>query len=322
LKITVLDGYTLNPGDLSWDGLSKLGDLTVYDHTPEEEIYSRSGDSEILFTNKTPIKRDLIERLPQLQYIGVLATGYNVVDIKAAADKGIIVTNIPNYGTMSVAQMTFALILELCHHVKEHSDAVKEGAWSRNRDFCFWRYPLIELADKTIGIIGFGRIGRQVADIATAFGMRVLAYDTNRSDESTRKDFSWADLNTLLSKSDIVSLHCPLFPETEGLINGRTLSMMKQSAFLINTSRGPLVVENDLAEALNNSQIAGAALDVLAQEPPAADNPLFSAKNCLITPHIAWATKEARSRLMEIAVENLASFIKGKVINAVNLSQP
>ncbi len=317
MKIVVLDGYTLNPGDLTWERIQKHGETVIYDHTPFDKTVERAGGAEIVFTNKTPLGEAELSRLEGLKYIGVLATGYNVVDIEAAKKRNIIVTNIPTYGTKSVAQMTFALILELTQHVQRHSDAVMNGEWTRCRDFCFWNYPLVELEGKTIGIIGFGRIGQAVADIAAAFGMKVLGVDKLQSDQSQRKDFQWAGLDQLLRESDIVSLHCPLFPETKGIINKESLSKMKESAFLINTSRGPLIVDEDLADALNNGIIAGAALDVLSVEPPKADNPLFRAKNCIITPHISWATKEARERLMNIAAGNLEAFLSGNPVNVV-----
>ena len=317
MKIVVLDGYTLNPGDLSWDRLKASGDLMVYDYTEKSDIHTRAVGAEILFTNKTPLTVEMMDQLPGLRYIGVLATGYNVVDVKAAAEREIIVTNIPTYGTNSVAQMVFALLLEMCHHVQLHSDAVFNGEWTHNRDFCFWKTPLIELSGKTIGIIGYGRIGRQVARIADAFGMRVLAYDKIQGQGSDLPSFAWASLDELLRQSDVISLHCPLFPDTAGLINQTSIAMMKPSAMLINTSRGGLIVDQDLADALNNGRIAGAALDVLSVEPPPADNPLLHAKNCLITPHISWATAEARSRLMDIAVDNLKSFLDGKPVNVI-----
>jgi glycerate dehydrogenase len=316
-KIVVVDGYTLNPGDLAWDGLSALGDLTVHDFTPADQIISRADGADILFTNKTPLTAGILEQLAGLRYIGVLATGYNVVDVKAAAACGIVVTNIPTYGTSSVAQMVFALLLELCHHVQVHSDAVKSGEWTKSRDFCFWKAPLIELKDKTIGIVGFGRIGRQVAAIADAFGMRILAHDKFQGDLPALNDFRWATLDELLRESDVVSLHCPLFPDTAGLINKASIAQMKQSAFLINTSRGGLIVDQDLADALNSGRIAGAGLDVLTVEPPPADNPLLKAGRCLITPHISWATAEARARLMAIAVDNLKAFLDGKPVNVI-----
>lgn len=316
-KIVVLDGYALNPGDLSWDGLAQLGDLTVYDRTPGELTVERSKGAEILFTNKT-LLADALERLPDLRYIGVLATGYNVVDIQAAARQGIVVTNIPAYSTNSVAEMVFALILELTRHVQAHSDAVHNGEWSQNVDFCFRKTPQIELAGKTIGLVGFGHIGRQVARIADALGMRILAASRTMQNPPDYENFAWAEIPDLLRDSDVVSLHAPLTPETHGLICRKTIDLMKKSAFLINTSRGPLVVDADLADALNDGRIAGAGLDVLSIEPPEADNPLLSAKNCLITPHIAWATGEARVRLMEIAIENLKSFLAGKPVNVVS----
>lgn len=318
MKIVVLDGYTLNPGDLSWEGLKSLGPTVIYDRTPGTLIYERAKEADILLTNKTPLSRDIIASLPVLKYIGVLATGFNVVDIKAAKEKNIPVTNIPTYGTRSVAQMVFAHILVFCNHVQSHNDAVRAGAWAESVDFCFWNFPLIELADKTIGIIGFGRIGQAVADIAQAFGMHCLAYEPFQSNQSARKDFKWVSLDELLQQSDFVSLHCPLTDETKGMINKETIGKMKKSAYLINTSRGPLVVDEDLADALNNQTIAGAGIDVLSIEPPNRENPLLTAKNCLITPHISWATKEARSRLMDIAAENVKAFMDGKPVNVVN----
>lgn len=318
MKIVVLDGYTLNPGDLSWNGLEALGEVTVYEWTANTDIYERAKDADILFTNKTPLSAATFEKLPNLKYVGVLATGYNIVDLEAAKKHNVSVTNIPTYGTKSVAQMTFALLLELTQHVQEHSDAVKAGEWSNCRDFCFWKHPLIELEGKTMGVIGFGRIGQQTGDVAEALGMKVVAYDSFKSDQSHRKNFQWVELDELLSMSDVISLHCPLFPETKGIINKDSLNKMKNSAFLINTSRGPLIVDEDLAEALNSGIIAGAAVDVLSVEPPPVSNPLIGAKNCLVTPHISWATKEARARLMDIAVDNLKQFVNGNPINVVN----
>ena len=317
MKIVVLDGYTLNPGDLDWGGMKALGELTVYAHTPAEKIVERATGVEIIITNKTVINKEIMDSLPKMKYIGVLATGYNVVDTQYAKEKGIVVTNIPIYGTAAVSQFAFALLLELCHHVQEHSTAVKNGDWTNCRDFCFWNYPLVELHGKTIGLIGFGKIGQNTADIATAFGMNVLAYDKFKSDQSNRNNFRWAELEELFTESDVISLHCPLFPETKGIINKENLNKMKRSAFLINTSRGPLIVEQDLADALNNEIIAGAGLDVLSVEPPEVDNPLLTAKNCLITPHIAWAAKDARARLLDTAVENVKAFIEGRAKNTV-----
>lgn len=318
MKIVVLDGFALNPGDLKWDALKELGDVTIYERTPAELVVERSSGAEIIFSNKTPLGEEVFSKLPSLKYIGVLATGYNVVDTEAARKRNIIVTNVPAYSTNSVAQIVFALLLELCHHVQDHSTAVHKGDWVNSKDYCFWNFPLIELAGKTIGIIGFGRIGQQVADIAEAFGMKIMAFNPSHKDQSHRKDFRWAELEELLKEADVVSLHCPLFPNTKGLINKDSLSKMKKTAFLLNTSRGALVIEEDLAVALNNGTIAGAGLDVLSQEPPKADNPLLTAKNCIITPHIAWATKEARIRLLDITVSNLKAFFQGTPTNVVN----
>ena len=318
MNIVVLDGYALNPGDLSWNEMKRLGNLAVYDRTPVEQIYERVKEATIVLTNKTPISAQVIDQTPSLKYIGVLATGYNVVDVEAARQKGILVTNVPGYGTKSVVQLTFALLLELCHHVQQHSNAVLEGKWASAADWCFWDYPLIELADKTIGIIGFGAIGQQVADVATAFDMKVIAYSRTKTDQSHRRNFKWCSLEELLRSSDVISIHAPLTPDTKGLINTESLSKMKSSAFLLNTSRGPIIVDQDLADALNQNVIAGAGIDVLSVEPPPEGNPLFKAKNCLITPHIAWATKEARTRLMNSVVNNISAFISGKPINVVN----
>jgi len=295
-----------------------LGEVVLHDRTPADKIKERSLDADVLITNKTPLTEETINDLPHLKYIGVLATGYNIVDTSAAKRRNIIVTNVPAYSTMSVAQLTFALLLELCHHVQKHSDSVMEGKWAESVDFSNWDFPLIELSGKTLGIIGFGNIGKKVADIATVFGMNIIAASRHETDQSERKNFRWAEINEVLAQADIVSIHCPLLPETKGLINAESLKRMKRSAFLLNTSRGHVVVEPDLADALNNGIIACAAIDVLSIEPPAKDNPLFKAKNCLITPHIAWATKEARGRLMDIAVNNLAAFINGKRVNVVN----
>jgi glycerate dehydrogenase len=317
MKIVVLDGYTLNPGDISWDGLKKFGDVVIYDRTPTEKIVERALEAQIVFTNKTPINEEALDSLTSLKFIGVLATGYNIVNIDAAKARGIVVANVPGYGTTSVVQLTFALLLELCHHVQRHSDAVRQGKWASSADWSFWDYPLMELAGKTIGIIGFGRIGQQVGDVATSFGMSIIGNSRHWSDQSQRKNFRWAEIPELLSQSDVVSIHCPLLPETKGLINKESIKKMKSCAFLLNTSRGPIIVDEDLADALNNDVIAGAGIDVLSVEPPSKDNPLFKTKNCIITPHIAWATKEARLRLMEITVGNLAAFIDGKPVNEV-----
>ena len=318
MKIVVLDGYTLNPGDLSWERLFDLGEVVLYDRTPSDIIIERSKGAEVLITNKTPLTEEIMKSLPDLKYIGVLATGYNVVDAEAAKRRNIIVTNVPAYSTMSVAQLTFSLLLELCHHVQRQSDSVIQGKWAQSPDFCYSDFPFKELSGKTIGIIGFGNIGKKVADIATVFGMNIIAASRHQMDQSERKNFSWVQINDLLEQADVVSIHCQLTPETKGLMNAGSLKRMKRSAFLLNTSRGPVVVEQDLADALNNGIIAGAGIDVLSSEPPSIDNPLFKAKNCIITPHIAWATKEARVRLMDIAISNIASFIDGKPVNVVS----
>jgi glycerate dehydrogenase len=317
MNITILDGYTLNPGDLSWSEIESFGKMIVHEYTPADLILERAKESEILFTNKTPLKRDTLKKLDSLKYIGVLATGYNVVDVEAAKELGITVTNIPTYGTYSVAQMVFAHILELCQNVALHSSEVKKGEWTKSRDFCFWKSPLMELHGKNMGIIGFGRIGRQVAAIADAMGMNIIASDKYKGEIQDFKSFKWAETDELLKESDVVSLHCPLFPDTEGIINKDSLALMKPSAFLINTSRGGLIVDKELADALNNGVIAGAGLDVVSTEPPSEDNPLLKAKNCNITPHIAWATKEARARLMSIAAENLKAFLSGNPVNTI-----
>lgn len=318
MKIIVLDGCTLNPGDLSWDGLKQLGEVVVYDRTPTDKIVERCKGADVLLTNKVSIGEKEINSLPDLKYIGVTATGYNIIAIEAAKKRGITVCNVPGYSTPSVVQLTFSLLLELCLHVQRHSDAVKDGKWSRSLDFSFWDYPLIELSGKTMGIIGFGTIGQQVADVATAFGMNVIGASRTHTDQSRRKNFKWAEIPELLKESDVVSIHSPLTPQTEGLINKQSLQTMKASAFLLNTARGPIIVEEDLASALNEGVIAGAGIDVLSAEPPAKDNPLFNAKNCIITPHIAWATIESRSRLLQIATDNLSAFKKGNPVNVVN----
>ena len=318
MKIVVLDGYTLNPGDLSWEELERLGEVEVYDRTPKEKVVERSKEADIILTNKTPLNKEAISQLPSLKYIGVLATGYNIVDIEAAKNSGIVVSNVPGYGTMSVVQLTFALLLELCHHVQRHSDAVMNGKWTKSTDFSFWDYPLIELAGKTIGIIGFGDIGKKVADAATAFGMNVIAFSRTQTDQSHRSNFRWVTKDQLFEEADVVSLHCPLTPQTEGIINKDSLKKMKSSAFLLNTSRGPLIVERDLADALNSGTIAGAGVDVLSTEPPSETNLLLGAKNCIITPHIAWATKEARERLMRVTLDNIVAFQNKKPVNVVN----
>jgi len=317
MKIVVLDGFTLNPGDLSWEGIEKLGDITIYDRTTPEEIVNRACECEIILTNKTPLNMETLEKLPKLKYIGVLATGYNVVDVKAANELGIIVTNTPAYGTMAVAQFVFALLLEICHHVGKHNEVVKQGDWSNCKDFSFWNYPLIELAGKTMGIIGMGRIGMASATIALAFGMNILAYNPSKNKSLESDSFKYVELDKLYELADVVNLHCPLNETTSGMINKESISKMKDGVIIINTSRGPLIVEQDLADALNSGKVAGAAVDVMSQEPAQENNPLMLAENCIITPHIAWAPKESRQRLMNIAVDNLVQFIGKKPINVV-----
>ncbi|MHC5227652.1 D-2-hydroxyacid dehydrogenase [Enterococcus sp. LJL99] len=317
MKIVVLDGYTENPGDLSWDALESLGDLTVYDRTPKEEILERIGDAEVVLVNKVQLPKEILAKAPNLKYVGVLATGFNVVDTEAAKDLGIIVTNIPTYGTDTVAQYAIALLLELCHQAGAHSDSVKRGEWTNNVDWCYWNSPQMELANKTLGIIGFGRIGQQVGQIAQAFGMKVIANDRG-SDADIVAGARMVPLEEVIETADVISLHCPLFPETEGLINKTTIDKMKDGVLIINNSRGPLINEADLRDALNAGKVGGAAVDVVSTEPINADNPLLEAKNIIITPHIAWASKEARSRLMDIAVANVAEFQKGTPQNVVN----
>ena len=315
-RIVVLDGYTLNPGDLSWEGLEKLGELTVYDRTPVEEIVPRIGDAEYVFVNKVPITRETLEACPNLKFIGVLATGYNIVEVQAARERGVVVTNVPTYGTAAVAQFVFALLLEICHHVGHHSAEVFQGRWTTNPDWCFWDYPLIELAGKTMGIIGFGRIGRAVARLAQAFGMQVVAHNPNLS--GVVDGVTMVELDELLGVSDVISLHVPLTPQTQGLINKESIAKMKDGVILINTARGPLIVEEDLKEALDAGKVYAAGLDVVSVEPIQPDNVLLSCKNVFITPHIAWAPKESRQRLMDIAVENLRQFMAENPINVVN----
>ena len=322
MKIVILDGYTENPGDLSWEGLEKLGDLTVYDRTSltdVQEVIDRIGDAEIVFTNKTPMPREVFDTCTNIRYVGVLATGYNVVDVDAAKEKNISVCNIPTYGTAAVGQFAIALLLEICHHVGHHDKAVHEGRWENNPDWCFWDYPLIELDGKVMGIIGYGRIGQATGRIAQALGMKVLAYDAYRNPALESETCQYADLDEVLAKSDVIALHCPLFSETEGMINRESIAKMKDGVIILNNSRGPLIVEKDLAEALNSGKVAAAGLDVVSTEPIKGENPLLKAKNCILTPHISWAPKESRQRLMDIAVDNLEMFLKGKVQNAVNL---
>ncbi len=319
MKLVILDGYAENPGDLSWDKLSSFVDeYTVYDITTEDEIFDRAKDADILVTNKTPISKETIEKLPKLKYIAVLATGYNIVDCSAARERNIPVSNIPAYSTDGVAQLVFAFLLELCSHVAAHSDSVNNGEWESSPHFCYTKTPLCELAGKTIGIIGFGRIGSAVAQIANAFKMRVLAFSPNTRSYNGFGSVEFCGLEKLVEESDVISLHCPLTESTKNLVDKSFLSKMKKSAFLINTSRGGVINEKDLADALNSGTIAGAGLDVLSAEPPKDGNVLIGAKNCLITPHIAWANIEARTRLLNIFLKNVENFVKGTPINVVN----
>ena len=311
MKIVVLDGYAANPGDLSWAPLEALGELTVYDRTPADQIAARIADAELVLTNKAVLSRELIAGAKKLRYIGVLATGYNVVDVAAAKELGVVVTNIPAYSTDSVAQLVFALLLEICHNVGHHSQAVHAGRWSANRDFCFWDTPLIELAGKTMGVVGYGRIGHKVAEIARCFGMNVIAWTRTPGDPEC------VSLDELLARSDVISLHCPLFPETKNLINRDTIAKMKDGVILINTSRGPVVNDADLRAALDSGKVYAAGADVSTVEPIPADNPLLGAKNMFFTPHIAWATFEARKRLMDVAVKNVEAFLNGAPVNTV-----
>ena len=317
MRIVVLDGYALNPGDLSWEAVARLGDVRVFDRTPAAEVVARAAGAPVVLTNKTPLGAATLSQLPDLKYIGVLATGYDVVDVRAARVRGIVVTNIPTYGAASVAQFVFALLLELCNNVRLHADAVRAGEWTRNPDFSFHKSPLVELAGKTMGLIGFGRIGRLTGGIADAMGMRVIASDPRQGDAPPWDGFRWASVEQAMRESDVVSLHAPLLPDTRGMVNARSLGWMKPTAFLINTARGPLVVDRELADALDAGRIAGAGLDVLSVEPPAESNPLLSARNCLVTPHIAWATREARARLMEVAAGNIAAWAAGAPRNMV-----
>lgn len=321
MKIVVLDGYTENPGDLSWEELGKLGELTVYDRTSltdEEEAIARIGDAEVVFTNKTPITKKVIDACPGMKFISLLATGYNVVDYAYAAEKGIPVTNVPTYGTASVSQFSIALLLEVCHHIGHHDASVHAGNWANCVDWCYWDYPLIELEGKTIGIVGFGRIGQAEGRVAKALGMEVLAYDVYPND-SGREIAQYVDLDTLLARSDVITLHCNLTPENTGFINKDSIAKMKDGVILINNARGQLIDEQDVADALNSGKMGAAGLDVVYTEPIRADNPLLKAKNCIITPHISWAPKESRQRIMDCAVANVKAYLEGKPINVVNL---
>ena len=320
MKIVVLDGYTENPGDLSWEALGALGELTVYDRTSltdQQEVIDRIGDAEVVITNKTPISKAVFDACPGMKYIAVLATGYNVVDYGYAREKGIAVSNVPAYGTASVSQFSIALLLEICHHIGHHAQTVKEGRWQNCRDWCYWDYPLIELEGKTMGIIGFGRIGQAEGRVAKALGMKVIAHDLYPND-SGRAIGEYVDLDTLFAQADVVSLHCNLTPENTGLINKETIAKMKDGVILINNARGQLIHEQDVADALNSGKIAAAGLDVVYSEPIKGDNPLLTAKNCIITPHISWAPIESRQRIMDCTVENVKGYLRGQLQNVVN----
>ena len=320
MKIVVLDGYTENPGDLSWDELGRLGELTVYDRTSltdEDEAIARIGDAEVVFTNKTPITRRVIDACPNLGMISLLSTGYNVVDYVYAGEKGIPVTNVPTYGTASVSQFSIALLLEVCHHIGHHDASVHAGHWADCVDWCYWDYPLMELEGKTIGIIGFGRIGQAEGRIARALGMEVLAYDLYPSD-SGQELAEYVSLDQLYARSDVITLHCNLTPENTGLINKTSIAKMKDGVILINNARGQLIHEQDVADALNSGKMGAAALDVVYTEPIRADNPLLKAKNCIITPHISWAPRESRQRIMDCAVSNVKAYLEGAPVNVVN----
>lgn len=321
MKIVILDGYTENPGDLSWEEIEKLGELTVYDRTSltnMQEVIDRIDDAEIVLTNKTPITAEVLDECPNVKFIGVLATGYNVIDYKYAKEKNIPVSNVPAYGTASVSQFAIGLLLEICHHIGHHDQTVHQGRWESSSDWCYWDYPLIELDGKTMGIIGFGRIGQSTGKIAKALGMEVLAYD-NYPNENGKAIAEYVELDTLLAQSDVVALHCPLFPETEGIINKDTISKMKDGVILLNNSRGQLVVEQDLADALNSGKVSAAGLDVVSTEPIKGNNPLLTAKNCFITPHISWAPKESRQRILDCTVQNIQAFLEGNPLHVVNV---
>lgn len=316
MKIVILDGYALNPGDIGWSAFEEIGELTIYDRTPNDKIVERAKGFEFVITNKTPLGRNELDQLPDIKYIGLLSTGYNIIDLDAASERGIVVTNVPAYSTKSVAQLVFAYILHFCNGVAHHSNVVHDGAWTNCKDFCFWEQNIVELQGKTLGIYGFGSIGKCVAKIAQAFDMNVIVH--TRTVPENKMGCTFVTREELFKNSDFLSFHCPLTPETIGLVNKENLSIMKKSSYIINTARGPVVNEVDLAWALNNGVIAGAAMDVLSTEPPKADNPLIGTKNCVITPHYAWASVEARTRLMNIAASNLKDFLNGNRVNMVN----
>ena len=317
MKIVILDAYAANPGDLSWDEFATLGELTVYDRTAQEDVAARIGDAEVVFINKVRLTDEIFAACPNLKLVSILATGYNIVDLAAAKRRGITVCNVPGYSTRAVVQMTFALLLEICHHVAHHSETVFAGKWASCPDFCYWDYPLMELDGKTMGIIGFGRIGQATGRIARALGMEVLATGSRPTEEG-KAIARYTNLDTLLAASDVIALHCPLFPETAGMINRDTIARMKDGVILLNTARGGLIVEQDLSDALNSGKVAAAGVDSVSSEPIRSDNPLLQAKNCIITPHIAWGSRESRQRIMDCTAENLRAFLSGSPINTVN----
>lgn len=321
MKIVVLDGYTENPGDLSWDGLKALGDVIIYDRTSYEEsslIAERIGEAEIVIVNKTPVSKETMKKCPNIKLIAVLATGYNVVDIAYAKEKGILVCNVPVYGTRSVSQFAIALLLEICHHIGHHSNSVYAGNWEHNKDWCYWDYPLIELAEKTYGLLGCGNIGIHTAEVAKALGMRVIAYDAKETDAGHALGVEYVSLDDLFAQSDVLGLQMPLFPFNTGIINKENIAKMKDGVIIINNSRGQMVVEQDLADALNSGKVAAAGLDVVSTEPIRGDNPLLKAKNCIITPHMSWGSKESRQRIMDCTVSNIKAYLDGNPVNVVN----
>lgn len=317
MKIVVLDGYTLNPGDLTWKDLEKIGNVEIYDRTPDDLILERIGEAEIVIVNKTKMTREIIEKSPNIKYIGVLAAGYDNVDVEAAKERGIVVTTTPGYSRKAVVQFVFALLLEVCHHVWDHNLEVKKGVWEEKNDFCFWNHPLIELEGKTFGIIGAGKIGMENIPVAKAFGMEVLVFDEFKKSEVEALGGKYVSLDELFEKSDIITLHCPLLPSTDKFINENSISKMKEGVIVINTSRGGLINEQDMFEALETGKIGYYAADVVSKEPIVQNNPLLKAKNCIITPHIAWAPKESRERLLNIAISNVEFFIQGKIKNNI-----
>lgn len=318
MKVVVLDGFALNPGDLSWSSLEALGDVTVHDRTSRDEVIERAKDADIILINKIPFKKEQFEQLPKLKYIGVLATGYNIIDVDEARRHGIVVTNVPTYGTQAVAQFVFAHLLEICHHIPLHAQSVKDGKWNRREDFCYWEKPLIELSEKVMGIVGAGRIGMETAKIANAFGMKVILFTPRPNQSLETPMLKFVSFETLVKESDVISLHCPLTPETRGIINADAISKMKTGVIIINTSRGPLIDEVALLEGLKSGKVYAAGLDVLAKEPPSEHNPLFDIENCNVTPHIAWAPHESRKRLLDTAVENVRMYLNGEPMNQVN----